>query len=105
MRKSTKKAVAIILAVIFVFINLIHVYWPIYMISEDIKNGTVEGTGIEMGALFPWFIEALSIPFVSAEIIYLIALRKVKYFNVFNCVVFCAYILQVILFNVLLFLS
>lgn len=75
------------------------------MILEDVEAGTVEGTGIEMGALFPWLIEFMSIPFVSAEIIYLTALRKVKYFNVFNCVVFCAYILQVILFNVLLFLS
>lgn len=105
MRKSTKKAVAIILAVIFVFINLIHVYWPIHMISEDIKNGTVEGTGIEMGALFPWLIEWLSAPFVLAEAAYFIIFRKVKYFNVFNCVAFGFYILQVLLFNILLFLS
>ena len=105
MKKSTKKAVAIILAVFFVLLNLIHVYWPIYLILEDIENGTLEGTGIEMGALFPWIIEWLSIPLVIAEAAYFIIFRRVKYFDVFNCAVFCAYIFQVLLFNSLLFLS
>ena len=105
MKKSTKKAVAIILAVFFVLFNLMHLYWPIHMILEDIESGTLEGTGIEMGALFPWIIEWLSTPLVIAEVVYFVIFRKVKHFNVFNCVVFCAYIFQVLLFNSLLFLS
>ncbi len=105
LKKSTKKAFAIILAVIFVFINLIHIYWPIHMILEDVKAGTLEGTGIELAVLYPWLIEFLSAPFVLAEAAYFIIFRKIKYFNVFNCIAFGSYLLQALLFNALLFLS
>ena len=64
MNKSVKITVAIILAIIFVFINIIHIYWPIHLILEDIQKGAMVGTDIELGALIPWMIEIISIPFV-----------------------------------------
>jgi len=105
MNRANKKAVAIILGLVFIFFNLLHLYWPIHMILEDIEAGTLKGTGIEMAALYPWGIELLSAPFVLAEVLHFIIFRKVKYLNIFNCISFGAYILQVALFNVLLFLS
>lgn len=102
MNKSVKITVAIILAIIFVFINIIHIYWPIHLILEDIQKGTMVGTGIELGALIPWMIEIISIPFVLAEIGYFICFRKVKYFNVFNAISVGFYAFQVLLFNILL---
>ena len=105
MNRSNKKAVAIILGLIFIFFNLLHLYWPIHMIVENIKAGTLKGTGIELAVLYPWGVELLSAPFVLAEILYFIIFRKVKYVNLFNCITFGAYIFQVLLFNVLLFLS
>ncbi len=105
MNRSNKKAIAIILGLVFVFFGLLHIYWPIHMILEDVKAGTVKGTGIDLAVLYPWGIELLSAPFALAELLYFIIFRKVKYLNVFNLVAFGAYILQVALFNVLLFLS
>ena len=105
MNRANKKAVAIILGLVFIFFNLLHLYWPIHMILEDVKAGTVKGTGIEMAVLYPWGVVLLSAPFVLAEIVYFITFRKVKYLNLFNCITFGTYIFQVLLFNVLLFLS
>ena len=75
------------------------------MILEDIEAGTLKGTGIDLAVLYPWGVELISAPFVLAEIVYFIVFRKIKYFNLFNCIVFFTYILQVVLFNALLFLS
>ena len=105
MNRTAKKVFSIILMVIFIFFNLIHLYWPIHLILEDIKAGTMEGTFIELGVLYPWMIELVSLFFVLLEGVYFIIFRKVKYFNVANFVVFCIYIFQVILFNSLLLLS
>ena len=61
MNRTTKKVFSIILMVIFIFFNLIHLYWPIHLILEDIKAGTMEGTFIELGVLYPWMIELVSL--------------------------------------------
>ena len=64
--------------------------------------GTVVGTGIELAVLFPWMIEAVSALAVIGQVIYYIAFRKVRYFDLTNFILFIFYIIQVILFNVLL---
>ena len=97
-----KKAVAILLLIAFIVFNLLHILFPIWLISEDIAAGTMEGTGIEMMFLLPLMIELVSIPLVIAEIVYLIAARKVKYFKVPNVIIFALYISQVALFYFLL---
>jgi hypothetical protein len=97
-----KKAVAILLLIAFIVFNLLHILFPIWLISEDIESGTMEGTEIEMMFLLPLMIELVSIPLVIAEIVYLIAARKVKYFKVPNVIIFALYILQVALFYFLL---
>lgn len=104
MNKQPKKTFAIILGVIFVIMNVLFVIWPTWLILEDIRNGTMQGTGIEMLVLLPYFFELLSIPVVICEIVLIIFSIKGKTFNIFNLIAFGFYIFQVVLFNVLLFM-
>ncbi len=102
MNRVTKKVFGIILFVIFIIINLVHIYWPIHLIMEDISLGTIKGTGIEMGFLYPLMIEIISIFFILIEVVYLIVFMKVKYINIPNLVSFGFYIFQVVVFYILL---
>lgn len=102
MSRTAKKIFGIILFVIFVIINLLHIFWPIHLIMEDIKAGTMEGTGIEMAYLYPLMIELISMFFIIAEIVYLLVFKKVKYTFIPNIIAFCFYIFQVIVFYFLL---
>ena len=102
MNRTTKKVFGIILFVIFIIINLMHIYWPIHLILEDISWGTMEGTGIEMGYLYPLMVELISIHFIIAEIIYFLVFKKVKYIFIPNIVAFGFYIFQVVVFYILL---
>lgn len=104
MKTQPLKTFAIILAVLFVILNMLYFIWPTFLIIEDIRSGTVEGTGIEMLVLVPYLLELLSIPVVIGEIINIIFSIKNKYINIFNVVAFSLYITQVVLFNILLFL-
>jgi len=102
MNRTAKKVFGIILFVIFIIINLMHIYWPIHLILEDIRWGTMEGTGIEMGYLYPLMVEFISIHFIIAEIIYLLVFKKVKYIFIPNIVALSFYIFQVVVFYILL---
>lgn len=102
MNKTTKKVFSIILMVIFIIINLLHIIWPVWLMIEDIKTGTMHGTGIELAVLYPMILQLCTIPFVLAEIIYYIVFCKVKYFHVGNFVSFMFYLFQVGLFYLLL---
>jgi len=102
MNPTTKKVIGIILGVFFILFNLLHIIFLFWLIKEDIELGTIVGTKIEMGVLYPWLIEIVSIPLVVGEIIYLIVFCKVPYLYKFNLISFCIYIFQVILFNFLL---
>lgn len=104
MKTQPLKTFAIILAILFVILNMLYFIWPTFLIIEDIRSGTVEGTGIEMLVLVPYLLELLSIPVVIGEIINIIFSIKNKYINIFNVVAFSLYITQVVLFNILLFL-
>ncbi|MBQ8177554.1 MAG: hypothetical protein IJ033_00015 [Clostridia bacterium] len=97
-----KRLFAVILTLIFIVINLLHIYWPIHLIMEDIRNATMVGTGIEMGVLYPWMTEVLSIPFVLGQILYYVLFRRYKPLSKFNVATFTFYLLQVVLFNALL---
>ena len=102
MNKTTKKVFSIILMIIFIIINLIHIIWPVWLMIEDIKTGTIHGTGIELAVLYPMILQLCTIPFVLAEIIYYIVFYKVKYFHVGNFAAFMFYLFQVGLFYLLL---
>ena len=102
MNRMTKKVFAIILMVLFIILNVCHVIFPVWLIVEDIKAGTMHGTGMELGVLYPWLMEILSVPVVLAQVIYYIVFSRVKYFHLANFIVFLVYLLQVLLFNVLL---
>ncbi len=102
MTTTNKKGFALLLTVGFIVFNLLHIIFPIWLIVEDIQAGTVIGTGIELAVLFPWMIEAVSVLAVIGQGIYYIAFRKIRYFDLPNFILFVFYIIQVILFNVLL---
>lgn len=102
MNRTTKKVFGIILFVIFVIINLLHIFWPIHLILEDIRLGTMEGTGIEMAYLYPLMIEFASMFFIIIEVIYLLVFIKVKYTFIPNIIAFGFYIFQIVVFYILL---
>ena len=102
MTATNKKGFALLLTVAFIVFNLLHIIFPIWLIVEDIQIGTVRGTGMELGVLYPWIIEAVSVLAVIGQMIYYVAFRKVRYFDLPNFILFAFYIFQVILFNVLL---
>ena len=79
MKTQPLKTFAIILAVLFVILNILYFIWPTWLILEDIRSGTVEGTGIEMAVLLPYFLELLSIPVIIGEIIYIVFSIKSHY--------------------------
>ena len=102
--KNTKKFLFLILALLFIAFNLIHVYWLVHLILEDIKAGTTAGTGIDLAVLFPWIIELCSLPLIISEIVCIFVYRKIKYTPIVNYIVFGFYVFQIILFNILLWL-
>lgn len=104
MKIVTKKTFSIILLVIFILLNLIHIIFPIWLIIEDIKAGTVVGTNIELAVLYPWIIEILSLPLILLQIVLYFVFIKVKYTNIANLIFFLFYVFQIIMFNILLFL-
>lgn len=104
MNKQPKKTFAIILGIIFVILNVLYVIWPIFLIIEDVRSGTMHGTNIEMLVLVPYLFELLSVPVVICEILLIIFSMKGRKFNIFNLIAFGLYIFQVVLFNVLLFM-
>ena len=101
MNKNVKKVFTLILLIIFIGFNLIHFPFLYQLIREDIVTGRVHGTGIEMLAIVPWIIEIISIPVIIGQIVYLIIFRKIKINNKANIIFFILYIIQIVLFNVL----
>ncbi|MBQ9162162.1 MAG: hypothetical protein IJX74_02695 [Clostridia bacterium] len=101
-KELLSKIFAVILIVIFIIFNLLHVIYPYWLIIEDIKAGTVEGTGMEMAALLPWMLEFISAPFVLCQLVYYAVFRKSSSFKAVSITVFALYVFQVVLFNVLL---
>ena len=64
MKKASKELIILVLAIVMILFNLIHIYWPITLIIEDIKMGTMVGTNIELSALYCWILEFFSLPFI-----------------------------------------
>lgn len=62
----------IVMIVALAWINLLHLPWSIWLVLEQINTGWGGGTDIEMLALAPWTVELLSIPFLLAEIVFLL---------------------------------
>jgi hypothetical protein len=102
MNDKNKKDLILISTIIFTFLNIIHIYFPIHLIIEDIKNKTIYGTNLEIMVLVPWIIELISIPLIIGEVAFLIICRKMKHKKTMNVLIFSTYIVQTILFNILL---
>ena len=104
MKKASKELIILVLAIVMVLFNLLHIYWPVTLIVEDIKMGTMVGTNIEMGALYCWILEFFSLSFILIDGVFIFMYRKFNVFGKINIIAWFIYILQVILFNVLLFI-
>ena len=53
MKKTNNCDFILIWTIIFSILNIIHIYFPIHLIIEDIKNKTMYGTNLEMMVLLP----------------------------------------------------
>ena len=66
--------------------------------------GTMVGTNIELSALYCWILEFFSLPFILINGVFLFMYKKEGNVNKVNVISWFIYILQIILFNVLLFI-
>jgi hypothetical protein len=104
MKKASKGLIMIVLTIVLILFNLGHIYWPITLIIEDIKMGTMVGTNIELSALYCWILEFFSLPFILINGVFLFMFKKEGKVSKVNVISWFIYILQIILFNVLLFI-
>lgn len=61
-----------IVTLLLSLVNLSHVLWTWWLVSEQIKTGWGFGTNIEMAVLYPWMTELLCVPALTAAVVYLI---------------------------------
>ena len=66
--------------------------------------GTMVGTNIELSALYCWILEFFSLPFILINGVFLFMFKKEGKVSKVNVISWFIYILQIILFNVLLFI-
>ena len=104
MKKASKGLIMIVLTIVLILFNLGHIYWSITLIIEDIKMGTMVGTNIELSALYCWILEFFSLPFILINGVFLFMFKKEGKVSKVNVISWFIYILQIILFNVLLFI-
>lgn len=104
MKKASKGLIMIVLTIVLILFNLGHIYWLITLIIEDIKMGTMVGTNIELSALYCWILEFFSLPFILINGVFLFMYKKEGNVSKVNVISWFIYILQIILFNVLLFI-
>lgn len=76
--------------------NLLNIIWTIWLTIEQIKTGWGYGTNLEIGVLWPWTTELLCIPLIIVGIVYFII-------HFFNCSYKKIFIVNVVLFSILLF--
>lgn len=100
--KNVFKITKIILLINFIVFNTLYFIWPLNLIIEDIKNQTMIGTDIDLAVLYPWLISLISIPIIIFQIIFMIIFRKYQSYKTSNTIAFYLFLLQNILFNVLL---
>ena len=53
-------------------VNLSHMLWTWWLVSEQIETGWGYGTNMEMGVLYPWMTELICVPAMIAAVVYLI---------------------------------
>lgn len=75
----TLDGVSIMLVTLLGLVNLAHLLFTFWLITEQMDTGWGYGTNMEMAVLMPWMIEALSIPVLLGALIYEIAAWRAQY--------------------------
>lgn len=87
-------------------INVLHSVWTCWLVVEQINTGWGFSTKIEMLALLPWTLEFFSLPFLLAEVVYLVMSifkRHRKAVLIINIVLFVLVIAQFFVTNLFMF--
>lgn len=106
---ETKKSInsfAVTLLGALIPANVLHLGWTIWLSMEQAETGWDGGTGIEMLALLPWFLELLCLPVILLSAVYFVlsCFRKQKRgLLAANICLFMGLLLQIVLTNLFMF--
>ena len=106
MKKSTGINIfGTVVSMLLAFSNFVHAFFTWGICAEQIKTGWGFGTNWEMGVLWPWLVEILSVPIIFAGITFLIIniwKKSEKTVFVLCTVLLILQVLQIILLNLFL---
>lgn len=88
----------VILIVMLALVNLGHVLWTWWLISEQLQTGWGYGTNMEMLVLMPWMTELVCVPAMIAGVVYLVLsffLRHKKGILAANIILFACAAVQI----------
>lgn len=95
MNVGNKKDISIISSFVFGLFNLLHFGFVSFVLNDDLN----------IGILYVIMLHYASIPFITGQGIFYYFFRKVKYFSFINLFIFLIYILQIVLFYLVLLFS
>lgn len=78
-RKDLMEFFAVLLLIFLIPVNLAHLPFTVWLVTEQIETGWGYGTNIEMMVLLPWMIQALSVLVLLGALIYEIIAWKKQY--------------------------
>ncbi len=85
-----------------VLVNIANSFWTLWLVIEQISTGWGFATNLELGVLWPWIFEVVSLPFVILCLIFLIISifkKPKKWILITNIILFVLAILQIGLTN------
>ena len=83
-------------------VNFANIFWTLWLTIEQLATGWGFPTYLEMGVLWPWIFETLSLPFIILCLVFLILSifkKPKKWIVVTNAILFILAVLQIGLTN------
>ncbi len=83
-------------------VNIANAFWTLWLTIEQIATGWGFATNLELGVLYPWMFEAISLPFILLCLVFLIISffkKPQKWILITNIVLFTLAVLQIGLTN------
>ena len=87
-------------------VNIANAFWTLWLTIEQIATGWGFSTNLELGVLYPWMFQAISLPFIILSLIFLILsfFKKAnKWILITNIVLFALAFFQIVLTNIFIF--
>lgn len=78
-------------------VNIANAFWTLWLTIEQIATGWGFPTNLELGVLYPWMFQVISLPFVILCLIFLIISffkKPNKWILIINIVLFTITVLQ-----------